>query len=222
MDNHIINKVNKLMQMSEKGTLNERKVAYLKVQKLMAKHNIDLKDLGIKEKIVEVRLRDYNVKKSYFSELQEVIAENFKCKYFVSWQKKSFIFPVFLGEESNVSAAVNVFKNAYEYSVKEAARMAQYHYKNYGSCKGVSDSFIYGFVEGIEEGFEEQLEQSNELSLMLVVSEETKEAYDNKVFSKTTLNYLNRNKITNKSYYDAGYEKGKLFSKGEEQKEIRD
>lgn len=219
----ILNKVKKLLAMAEGGTKHEQEVAYFQAQKLMAKYHIEMHDVRDleKEKAITIYVgEEYNIKKDCFMKLQHIIGKNFRCKTYYSYPNKKTFLPRFVGFETDVTVAVEVFKSAYDYAKNEANRIAMREYNTYGSSMGVRDDFIDGFIAGLAEGFRKQLEESKETAIMIVIPKEVEEEYQKITFSLEVVKTTPSKGSGAKHIMRAGYEKGKMFAEGKEQQEL--
>lgn len=222
--NKIIEKIKKLLAMSEGGTKYEKETAYFQAQRLLAKYHIQMNEVEkeTKEEVLTICLYEYNVKNRLYARLQTIIARNFRCEEYVSYSSKSFISPVFLGFKTDIEIAVEVFKSAYNYAKNEASRLSSKEYYRTGESTGVRGDFIAGFITGLEIGFEEQIQKSKETALMIVVPKEVNEAMEDKrkSFVNDPISFTDVKRANNSSVYIAGIEKGKLFAHGKKQQEL--
>ena len=210
----IIERVKKLLTMAEQGTENERKVAMLQVQKLVLKHHLDLNEIVQESKPKSIVSRragvGFNAKQIWVSDLANVIADNFRCvRYFIGYNKIQTI--KFMGEELDVNIACNVFEFALSDAKRNADKLVNNYYRNYGTSKGIRASYYSGYVSGLRQAYYEQVQQNQEFGLVLV---KPKEAIDYKASLKAaTWNYIGKigiyhSDIANKGYKD-GYQLGK-------------
>lgn len=174
---NMIEKIRKLLVMSDRATKHEREVAWFKAQQLMAKHHIEMDQVvGKKVEKIEGTAVAFSVKNPHILELALVIAMNFRCRLYFRTGGR-MIRPVFFGFESDVAVAVEIFKDAYTFAKAEAERIAHYYYNKTGSCAGVRDEWLHGFSKGLKLGFEAQVRSSEETALMIVIPQEVKDAY---------------------------------------------
>ena len=219
----ILSKIKKLLVMAKGGTKHEQEVAYFQAQRLMAKYHIEMQDVRDleKEKVITTVLDEhYNVKKSNLMQLQTIVGKNFRCRTYSTWPDKRTLLPSFIGLETDVNVAVEVFKSAYNYAKNEANRIATKEYKIKGHSNGVRDDFIDGFVRGLTEGFRKQVEESKETALMIVTPREVVEEYEKIQFSTEVISTTKSKGNGDENIIRSGYEKGKLFAEGKEQQEL--
>ena len=217
----VIEKIKKLLNMAKRATKHEREVAYLKAQEMMAKYHIeqDLLEESESRKVVETVV-DLNVKLEVLALLADVIAQNFRCKNFVSFHNRKFIRPVFLGLELDAQVASEIFKDAYKYAKNEATRVANYYYKIKGYTDGIRNDWLIGFVRGLKQGFNDQVRLSCETSLMIIVPEEVNKHFSELKFTNKPLKFKSINFNGHLNVEAAGYQNGYDYSMKRRQEAI--
>lgn len=181
----IIEKIKKLLShTTENGATEAEAVQFaLKAQKLIAEYNVSEAELnkGNKEPIEHV-LCDESGKVILWGKcLAHVIAQNFRCKMYLSGKTKSHTsVPVFMGYKSDAMAARIVFDRLYRIGKnlgnkkrREVAALADCPGNKKARGKIAYDSFTAGFAEGIRIELEKQ-----SVALMLVLPKEVKESYN--------------------------------------------
>lgn len=212
MNIKLLEKIQKLLALSESSNIYEAESAMLKAQELLAKHKLSLQEVktykvfsgDIKEKKSNVTF----TKGKWKSRLAETIAVNFGCYHFFKTRHTHTI--TFFGREEDVIVCNIVLEYAVSIIAKEVKRLRS-QYLRYGySTKGLENDYAMGFIEGIKKKFEEQKQNNNGWALVLVRDSEVVEAYSNKKFNRS----IDTN-IQFQGYDEAfqqGYEEGNRFS----------
>ncbi|MCR3758455.1 DUF2786 domain-containing protein [Clostridium felsineum] len=212
MDTKIIEKIQKLLSLSESSNEHEAEVAMLKAQELLAKYKLSIKevkeyksyDSKIQEKVTDVTF----TKAKWKAQLAKVISENFGC--YVYYKRRRINTIVFFGREEDVIVCNLVLNYAVD-SVYSVVKKLKYQYsKNGYSTRGIENDYSLGFIDGLEEKFEEQKRNNQEWGLVLVKDKEVVEAHEKIKFKKkVTMNTAYRG---NEDAYSKGCEDGKKFS----------
>ncbi len=205
MDTKILEKIQKLLALSESSNEHEAQLSMLKAQELLVKHKLSLKEVkefktfnsSIKEKISCVSF----TKAKWKGQLASIIADNFGCYMFFKTRGTHTI--TFFGREEDIAVCNIVLEYAVD-CVTSAVKRLRYQYsKNGYSTKGLENDYAIGFTKGIKVKFEEQKQKNQEWGLVLVKDKEVVEAYGQKKF-RGSIN-------TSASYqgHEAAYYKGK-------------
>ena len=161
--------INKLLSVTtENGaTENEAIEASLKVQKLLAKYDIELGDVNkSKEDIVMATVKTSN--DLWRIDLANIVANNFCCKVF---GLDSDI--VFYGYKRHCEVAKAVFISIYEFGRARAKKLFK-DYRDAGlNPKGIKNQFYIGFLHGVKSALDAQTTQ-----LAIVTPQAVTEAYD--------------------------------------------
>lgn len=161
--------INKLLSVTtENGaTENEAIEASLKVQKLLAKYDIELGDVNkSKEDIVMATVKTSN--DLWRIDLANIIADNFCCKVFGLGSDI-----VFYGYKRHCEVAKAVFISIYEFGRVRAKKLFK-DYRNAGlNPKGIKNQFYIGFLNGVKSALDAQTTQ-----LAIVTPQAVTEAYD--------------------------------------------
>lgn len=161
--------INKLLSVTtENGaTENEAIEASLKVQKLLAKYDIELSDVNkLKEDIVMATVKTSN--DLWRIDLANIIADNFCCKVFGLGGDT-----VFYGYKRHCEVAKAVFISIYEFGRVRAKKLFK-DYRNAGlNPKGIKNQFYIGFLNGVKSALDAQTTQ-----LAIVTPQAVIEAYD--------------------------------------------
>lgn len=169
-----MNHIRKLLNLAQNNPDPEEvKSALLKAQELMVKYNIDNVDLNDAEAddekydIVELECR-YDDTIGYRTVLAPLIAHNFRCRV---------IFhngvPYMFGQRQDAEIAHNVFEFTYVYIKREGEKEVRRYRKEYGTAKGVFNSYAKGFMRGLRSAFDKQCE-----ALVVITPKEVNDTYD--------------------------------------------
>lgn len=146
----------------------EAKAALLLAQKLMAKYNIQVETTEGGEDIAyasEYCKHRYDA--AYRKPLAQVIAENFRCKLYLSGTQVTFF-----GRDFDAKVAKEAFEYAYEFAMREGNKLENAAYKERGTAKGVHSSYTAGFIKGLKSALEAQC-----TALMIVTPQDVKDKY---------------------------------------------
>ncbi len=211
MDTKIIEKVKKLLALSESSNENEAQLAMIKAQEILAKYKLSFKEVKefkkINSKIIK-KVSDITFRRSKWkAELADVIANNFGCYIYFETKRTHKI--VFLGKEEDAMVCNIILEYAID-SIESAMRAIKYSYRrNKMSTKGITNDYAMGFIEGLNYRFEKQKQNNREWGLVLMRDADVTETYNNMDFRK------NLNCDVDFEYseiYGQGVEDGKKFS----------
>ena len=203
----IIEKIKKVMALAENNpSENEAIAAALKAQKMMAEYHIEEKELFneiTEEKIVAMRSELGGRESKWRIMLALALAKNFRCKCFGDYDKTI----VFYGYRTDAEICHSVYQSMYKIGEKLANKLKREERENWGTAKGVKNTFCLGFVDGIKSELEKQC-----TALMIVTPKEVNEGFEvdivRKKNTRTTKTRLG-NMQNNKRLYDEGYQRGK-------------
>lgn len=212
LDMKLIEKIKKLLALSESSNENEAKVAMLKAQELLIKHKLSIKEVkeikitndSIKEKVSSISFRQGKWK----AQLGDLIAENFGCyQYFKRGTSRTIAF---FGKEEDILVCNIVLEYAVD-CINSSVRKLKYRYFKDGySTRGLENDYALGFINGLEKMFEEQKRKNEKWGLVLVKDAEVVEAYNNINF-KGSINTDTSFKGHSDAFYQ-GKEEGENFS----------
>ncbi len=200
----IIEKIKKIMALSENNpNKNEAIAAALKAQKLMAKFHIEESELG--EELTESKIDSMQCvvngkTQKWRLQLAVVLAKNFRCKIYLNNGNVTFY-----GYEEDIKICSEVFYSLYKIGVKLSDKLKRETRKEFGTAKGIRNTFCMGFVAGIKSELEKQC-----TALMIVIPKEVNEKYCDlqKSFngkSKSTAVKMG----SDKQVFDKGFQSGK-------------
>ena len=144
----------------------EAKEAILKAQQLMAKHGIS--SVSSDEEIAYTSQScAHSGDRSFRRALANVIAPNFKVKFYLSHRKVTFF-----GREDDVKIAKEVFEYTYKFICREARRLCMEQKKQNLSADGVTNTYALGFCAGLKEQLDAQ-----STALMVIVPPDVKDKF---------------------------------------------
>ena len=214
MDIKIIERIQKLLALSESSNEHEAQVAMLKAQQLLVKHKLTLREVKefkvynspIKERKSKVTF----TKGKWKANLARLIAENFGCYHFFKTRRTHTI--TFFGREEDVIVCNIVLEYAVD-CIDSVVKKLRYQYLRDGySTKGLENDYAMGFIDGLEEKFEEQKRANQEWGLVLMKDSQVIDAYED--LRKGFKGSINTNTSFNgyTEIYDKGFEDGSQFS----------
>lgn len=212
MNIKVVEKIKKLLALSESSNENEAQISLLKAQELLAKYKLSLKEVkefkiynsSIKEKVSTVSF----TKAKWKSELAQLIADNFGCYHFFKTRGTNVI--TFFGREEDIIVCNIVLEYAVD-CINNTVKKLRYQYSKEGySTKGLENDYALGFIEGLNNKFEEQKRKNQEWGLVLVKDAEVVESYGNKKF-KRSIDTSTQFKGYKEAYYQ-GCKEGEKFS----------
>lgn len=214
MDTKIIEKIQKLLALSESSNEHEAQASMVKAQQFLAKHKLTLRE--VKEfKVYSSPIKERKTKVSFTkakwkANLAEVIADTFGCYHFFKTRRTNTI--TFFGREEDIIVCNIVLEYAID-CIDSVVKKLRYQYLREGySTKGLENDYAMGFIAGLEEKFEEQKKANQEWGLVLVKDSQVIEAYEN--LEKGFIGSINTD-TSFKGYtevYQQGYGDGKCFS----------
>jgi hypothetical protein len=210
MDEKILDKIKKLLSLSNSPNENESQLAMLKAQELMVKHRLSMKDVlasEIKEEIIEKDTGVSFTHAKWKAHLAGLLADNFRCYYFFKRYRTNFV--VFFGREEDVEICCFIFKYAVDCIYKEVKKLQRQSQKEGRPETGIENDYSLGFLLGLRHRFEEQKKANQEWGLVLVKDPEVVKSYENIQFKSskdTSMGFKGRS-----SAFRKGQEDGKNF-----------
>jgi hypothetical protein len=214
MNIKLIDKIQKLLALSESSNENEAQAAMLKAQQLLIKHKLSIREVKefriynseIKDKVSKITF----TKAKWKANLASLIANNFGCYYYFKTKGTHTI--TFFGREEDVIVCNIVLEYAVD-CINSVVKKLRYQYiKNGYSTKGLENDYAIGFIKGMNMKFEEQKQKNKEWGLVLVKDSQVIEAYENKKKGfKGSVNTSTTFQGYSEVYYQ-GIDDGKSFS----------
>lgn len=201
----ILEKINKLLALSESPNEFEASSALLKAQELLVKHNLSMSDVkghSFGEDILkygEIQV-DYETQ-PWRLNLASVIAYNFRC-YAIGRRANSTI--VFLGTDVDVKVA----ESLYQYTSTFIERT--YDTKMMGLLSFRKD-YAMGFIDGLKAKFELQ-RATNKWELVLAKPSKVTEEFNSIINNSKVINKSKTHMKLNSEAYDMGFKDGKHCS----------
>lgn len=213
MNKEVIEKIKKLLALSESSNEHESNTAMLQVQKLLVKHKLSMKEVEEFEKEVVNVVNDMSdiclTTGRWKGSLALVICENFGC-YCYSQKKNGKTYVTFVGKDSDVVVCKIVLEYAID-CIKSRVTSFKRQFKREGrSTKGLEATYALSFIQGLKKAFEEQKKANEqEWGLVLVKDPEVEKAWSQLTLRKTKYRptVVNDIDIVNSAYND-----GKRFS----------
>jgi len=212
----IVEKISKLLALSESTNEHEAKLSLMKAQEIMAKYNIEMKDVKIqREEIIENKVDDISIGLQWKSYLAQIIGENFRCEVLFACRGNSKK-AIFIGYAYDTEIAISIFRYAYKVINRNANRL-YYQYKKKGlKTKNLKRIYSMSFIKGLNDGYKRQVNAHQEYALVVVPSREVKKYANN--ISTGSINFKKTKKeniktIEMRNIIGIGYKDGSDFVK---------
>lgn len=212
MGNKIIEKIQKLLKLSESSNENEAQLAMLKAQEMLIKYKLSMQEVkGYKVSNSKIKDKRSNItftKARWKGSLADVIADNFGCYiYYKRWRTNTIVF---FGKEEDITICNLMLEYAIDCIESTVKRIKYQYIKKCLSTKGLINDYAIGFIEGLEIKFEEQKNANPEWGLVLIKDKEVIEAYEQQDFDGSF--DINSKFQGNSDAYYMGVKDGKDFS----------
>lgn len=177
-DGSILEKIKKILAKAE-GTNNEEeaKTFFMKAQEMMAKNDISMEQIRIKDEPKEVvQEMARSGKKTTAARnlsLAVLIAKNFKCETYIGHNQKD-AYIMFLGFECDVKIANMTFDTISKFMEKKRSQIYRQYKKEGKDTKGIRESYTTGFISGLSQGF---LANVRDKGLMIIPAKEVKSEF---------------------------------------------
>lgn len=217
----ILDKIRKLMALSQSPNENEAMVALNKARELMIEYKISQSEVDsheIKNKnFVKRKLNTWCTKYNdpWLLDLCGVIARAHCCDYYITHQyggKK--LYMTIIGFEDDVNVAEMAFYYAMDTvytSLRYKKKVWRGFYDQYGyttkDYRELQDSYAKGFISGVRANYKKQAEENQEVGLILVTP---KEVSDYMATITGTIN-MGAGRSINRNEWNSGYDDGSKF-----------
>ncbi len=189
MDNAIIEKITKLLALSESPNENEAKAALLKAKEMMAAHKLEMSDIrnGEVKNIVEKLsgIRSTKTTAPWAVNLSVIIAQNYCCIAYRKHAKYDRSVEVgFVGHEDDVAICSRVYNYAYTflfYRCAEICAAAKNDWYSLADARAIAKSYGFGFCAGLKNAFDAQKANNQEWGLVVVVPKDVRDYTDAKM-----------------------------------------
>jgi len=206
LDKKIVEKIQKLLALSESNNDHEAELSMLKAQELLAKYKLSLREVkefkvlnsAIKEKVSVISFK----KAKWKANLAKLVADNFGCYQYFKTRCTHKI--AFFGREEDITVCNIVLEYAIDCINSAVKRMRYQYIRNGYSTRGLENDYAMGFIDGLSRKFEEQKKANHEWGLVLAKDKEVVEAYEQIKFKRTI------NCSTNFQGYSEAYEQGHI------------
>lgn len=212
----ILERVKKMLALAGNNpSQEEAESALLMAQKMLAKYNMTMEDVGSIDdedfrEVVNESVTDYSKTPWWHKSLSNTIAKNFKCKA-ITYKSSGYSSIRFVGFKDDVDVAREVFNYALEIANKKALQYTRKIRERGESTSGVRNDFLIGFIEGLETKFREQVSSDECLALAIVTPKEVTDYVDTKLnLRKARVNTINAG--GNRDARNEGFKAGKSFN----------
>lgn len=188
MDDKIIVKVKKLLELSNSSFEAEAKSALLKAQELMSQNNLQMADVESVTLHKEHSAINANIPFSkkrintWEKSIASVVAENFRCYPYLSLDRVNRQTLMYIiGMEDDVEIA----KQAIEFSLLSLANCWKKYYENRKKTIGkpssrqetehIKNDYMAEFIRGVDASFKKQVEEK---SIVIIKDEKVKKKID--------------------------------------------
>ena len=126
----VLDKVQKLLALSNSSNDHEALLALMKAQELLAKHNLSMADVPSElkeERVVEEWVMDVSAYNYWVRKLAKIVAQNFRCEDLIYRKphNKSFLREGFVGLETDAKVAAQIFRYSAKYAERAGSNLAQ-------------------------------------------------------------------------------------------------
>ena len=143
MNLKIVDKIQKLLALSESSNEHEAQASMLKAQELLAKHKLSIREVkefkvynsAIKEKISSVSF----TKAKWKANLAKVIGDNFGCYLYLKVRNTNTI--TFFGREEDVTICNIVLDYAIDFIDSKVSKLRYQYRKNGYSTRGLENDY---------------------------------------------------------------------------------
>ena len=203
----LIEKIQKLLDKAESTNSEaEAQAFFMKAQELMAKNNLEMKDISRKEKKRSIAEADVTSGRKATAKrwlrLASIIGKNFKVEPVV--QRGRGVF--FIGLETDLIIATKVFKSAEAFMEKRRGQVYRKAQKENIPTKGLREAWEMGFLDGLDENFKRNVEEK---ALMIVKPQELIEHLEKQNFGTRSVT----GKVNNMGAYNEGLQDGRGFNR---------
>lgn len=216
MDVKIVEKIQKLLALSESSNQHEAELSMLKAQEILAKHKLSLKEVmnfKIYDSAIKNRISNISFTKAKWkARLAQLIADNFGCYMYFKTRNSRIHTVTFFGREEDIEVCNIVFEYAIDCIGSTVKRIKYDNIKLGLSTRGLENDYAQGFINGLRDKFEEQKQNNQEWGLVLVKDAGVVEAY--KDLERTFTRTINTDMRFQGNYevYNQGLKDGRKFS----------
>lgn len=188
----ILDRIQKLLNLSDSPNINEAKLAAVKAQELMAKYDIKELEKADKGIVISDYYNDFNM--SWFVPLARAIAPNYKCKLVI--QSDRSLVSVY-----GMKTDVIIFKKMMAYLSDRCDKTSYIYEKNRKKAgyeyKGCYTEFSKGFIDGIQLELDKQC-----VALTITIPVEVETEYAIKTKGLKSYHDLTKEPLYGDEYYD--------------------
>ena len=210
----IIDKIRKVLTLAENNpSEQEAQSALLLAQRLMVESGIAMADLktanSVGEDIITGYAHDLTKCPWWYYELARVLADNFRCKFFVTTSGKGYSQVTFLGLRSDVETTKTLFSFAVLTLKYQTQRLRSKYRKEGKPTNGIANDFISGFLKGLKDKFVEQVSQNGWGLIIVTGAAVIKHFEDMNLGSKSAPGFK---RAHDSEAYGLGVERGRSFN----------
>ena len=214
-ESEIIEKIEKLLRLSQSSNVNEAMVAMKKARTLMLKYHIDEMRVNPNaEKEETVYTEEHKIKFTWEAFIYAVLCKNMRCTIYLRRGKENTL--IIIGYKSDTEA-VKVMGSFLVDVCKAGLREERQNVsKNKYSTHGLANIYRSGFIDGVNTAFREQ-NTNTEYALMIITPPKVKaedQVYRQKHTMGAPTKYGQINPSDARAYRDSytkGYNKGYEF-----------
>ncbi|ACV63259.1 hypothetical protein Dtox_2450 [Desulfofarcimen acetoxidans DSM 771] len=178
----VINKIKKVLVLSNSPYPEEAKTAMLKAQELMLQHGLSMADVQFETKedkeVVDQSVYEVNRITWWKQSLSLIIGDNFRCYPYI--KRYSNVTKVqFVGLQEDVELAKEVYLYAISVIEYLSVQYIKVHKEEIKiNSRRVKNQYILGFLDGLVDRFKKQVESNESFSLILVKDSLVEETYN--------------------------------------------
>lgn len=198
----IVQKIQKLLALSNSPNENEAAVALKKARELMLKHHIEQMDLDTAVSGEKFEIKNFPVKYPWMLSFWGTVCRNHRCEVYLHTIRernaKVRYEAVVYGYPFDIEC-VTIMMDYIIHALKVGIQNVRKEIRNdnpYADTNGIANTYRVAFLKGLRIAFEEQQMEDARFALMCVTPKEVKEEYD-----KLTLRTINPLKPINVNRY---------------------
>jgi hypothetical protein len=205
MDNKLIEKIQKLLALSDSPNKNEAEAAMTKAQELMLKHNIDMRSVEQHDsEYINETSESFKREHPSMKFINSIVEKYFFVRI-VKSNRRTHKYFNYIGEKQNVQTAihtVNFLKSTFDRLWKE--------YKaETGAGRGSKQSFVCGLYEGFCEKMDQQRQEAEQKYELVLVEDPRATEKMNELFPRLKTSSGARMNLRDANAQSAGHAAGR-------------
>jgi len=201
----IIEKIKKCLRLSQNNPSSEEAAsAAMMAQRLMAKHHVEIAEIddeNVGDEAIVKEFVDIGTGMHWKIRLSGVVAENFRCKHYIVGRFRI----AFFGQQTDARIAREVFQFLFDTGHRLARSAANRATYQFGTNRGVYNSFVTGFIRGVQSRLATQC-----LALMIVTPKKVIDDFAELSTGWGTTDGSLRIQQFDTKAYDSGYREGRI------------